>query len=320
MKRLKRLLPSLLLIPVLGLAACATVDASDQGLKINRGKVKGCTATGMHWTGFFTDIKKYPRGVQHTDMLRGGEGDRKTDDAPVVASSEGAQFAIDLTINYRLSTDCETLQRLYVNGVKDTTAVKEILVRPAARSAVRDIFAKYKMAESTRSKRGQVQFEITNLLNKKLEKKPAEGAVSVDSVELRNFYLSTDLQAQVDAIIGLEAKHQQAEIQRQVDETNAQTQLLVATKGAEKTAADAEGQAAKTKKDADAQAYAITANADAQAAANAKIASSLTPALLELKIAEQNAKALQGAGKVIVTGGGSGTNTPSIVLDTREGK
>lgn len=318
-----------LLIPLGAACSVATVDDSQTALKVTKGKISGCTGAGFKVGSVFTNFKTYPKGVQRTDMLRSAtEGDQRGDDSVTVASIEGAQFAIDVTVNYRVTTECQALQGLYRNGIKSEDAVREILIRPATRSTLRDVFAQYTVKAATTTARGEVATKVRNLLNEKLSKRPASGAISVDAVELRNFYLSPDLQAQVDKTIALEAQLQQQAVQRKQQEQAAETARLVAQKQAETDKINAEKSAAVNKINVESEAVQrqIRAEslaqekrvqAEAEAAANAALARSLTPDLVKLKIAELNAKALSGVQKIIMGSGGQSANVDSLIVDAR---
>jgi regulator of protease activity HflC (stomatin/prohibitin superfamily) len=316
----------LLLITSATLIGCANVDSSENAVVSSGGKVSGCEGPGRHFH-VIKDQTKYPIGIQHTDMLKSPtEGDRKEPDAVTAASVEGAQVAIDLTVNYRVINDCAKLTQLYKDGIKGEQKLKDVIIRPATRSAVRDVFGNYKVKDAISTKRGEIAAKIVDVLEKKFAKAPARGSVQVDSVELRNFYLPPELQKQVDQAISAEATNQRIEIERRRQETEAETARLVAQKGAETAKIKAEGEAQARLSAAKADAESRTIAAQAEADANSKIAASLTPELSALKIAQACSDAIAKTGASIVncgSGSATGSNSssggsPTVIVDGRK--
>jgi regulator of protease activity HflC (stomatin/prohibitin superfamily) len=247
--------------------AFISVDANEVGVEIIRGQVKGVLGPGWHFTSPVGGrVEKFSTRLQQTSMLRSSaEGDRATDDSIETASSEGATLSVDLTVNYRLAkADAVKL----FNTIRNADDLRERIVRPTVRSVTRDVFAAYKAREAITSKRGEIQQRITARLNERLETQ----GILIETVDVRELYLPTNLQDQVNQAIAAEAASQKATIERKQKETEAETARLVAEKTAEQLRISAKGEA-----------DAKTISASAEATANKVIAESLTPELIQLR-------------------------------------
>jgi regulator of protease activity HflC (stomatin/prohibitin superfamily) len=244
-----------------------SVDANEIGVEIVRGKVIGTLAPGWHLTSPVGGrVEKFSTRLQQTSMLRSSiEGDRKSDDSIETASAEGATLSVDLTVNYRLAkADAVKL----FNTIRNAEDLRERIVRPTVRSVTRDVFAGYNARDAITSKRSEIQAKITTRLNDRLKTQ----GILIETVDVRELYLPTNLQEQVNQAIAAEAASQKATIERKQKETEAETARLVAEKTAEQLRISAQGEA-----------DAKTISATAEATANKVIAESLTPGLIQLR-------------------------------------
>jgi regulator of protease activity HflC (stomatin/prohibitin superfamily) len=248
-------------------ASFVSVDANQVGVEIVRGKVKGTLPPGWHIVSpFGTKVAKFSTRLEQTSMLRTtNEGDRTGDDSVQAASREGATISVDITVNYRL--DPSKAVKLF-NTIRSEKDLLERVVRPGVRSVTRDVFAQYNAREAITVKRGEIQVGII----KGLEQRFAGQGILLETVDIRELYLPTNLQEQVNQAISAEAAAQRATIERKQKETEAETARLVAQKQAERNIIDATGQA-----------DAARIKAEGEAKANRAIADSLTPGLIQLR-------------------------------------
>ncbi len=244
-----------------------SVDANEIGVEIVRGKVQGTLPPGWHFISpVGGKVVKFSTRLQQTSMLRGAnEGDRSGDDSVETASAEGATLSVDLTVNYRLAkADAVKL----FNTIRSEDDLRERVVRPVVRSVTRDVFGQYKARDAITSKRTEIQQRITARLNERLETQ----GIQIETVDIRELYLPTNLQEQVNQAIAAEAASQKATIERKQKETEAETARLVAEKTADQLRISAKGEA-----------DAKTIGAQAEATANKVISESLTRELIELR-------------------------------------
>ena len=245
----------------------ASVDANEIGVEIVRGKVQGTLPPGWHFISpVGGKVVKFSTRLQQTSMLRGAsDGDRTGDDSIEAASAEGATLSVDLTVNYRLAkADAVKL----FNTIRSEDDLRERVVRPVVRSVTRDVFGQYKARDAITTKRTEIQQRITARLNERLETQ----GIAIETVDVRELYLPTNLQEQVNQAIAAEAAGQKATIERKQKETEAETARLVAEKTADQLRISARGEA-----------DAKTIQAQAEATANKVIADSLSRELIELR-------------------------------------
>jgi regulator of protease activity HflC (stomatin/prohibitin superfamily) len=244
-----------------------SVDANEIGVEIVRGKVQGTLDPGWHLISPIGGrVESFSTRLQQTSMLRSAnDGDRSGDDSIEAASAEGATLSVDLTVNYRLNK--RDAVQLF-NTIRSEDDLRERVVRPTVRSVTRDVFAGYKARDAITSKRGEIQQRITQRLNERFEKQ----GIRIETVDVRELYLPSNLQEQVNQAIAAEAAGQKATIERRQKETEAETARLVAEKTAEQLRISAKGES-------DARKIA----AEGEAAANKAIAESLSPGLIQLR-------------------------------------
>ncbi len=244
-----------------------SVDANEIGIEIVRGKVQGTLPPGWHLVSpIGGKVVKFSTRLQQTSMLRGtNEGDRTGDDSIEAASAEGATLSVDLTVNYRLAkADAVKL----FNTIRSEDDLRERVVRPVVRSVTRDVFGQYNARAAITSKRTEIQQRLTARLNERLQPQ----GIQIETVDVRELYLPTNLQEQVNQAIAAEAASQKATIERKQKETEAETARLVAEKTADQLRISAQGEA-----------DAKTISAKAEATANKVISESLTKELIELR-------------------------------------
>jgi regulator of protease activity HflC (stomatin/prohibitin superfamily) len=119
--------------------------------------------------------------------------------------------------------------------------------------------------------------------------------------------LPENVQTQVDQQIAAKAANEKATLDRRTSETQAQTALLVAQKGAQQKVAEAQGEADAAK-----------ARADGEAEANRKIAASLTPELAAYRIAIAKYEAMAKASNVLVSEGNSSGTAPVVIVNSEK--
>ncbi len=312
-------------------SSATSVDSGDRAVVTGfGGSIDSVAGPGFHIAPF-KSFHPYKCGLEQTVMSKDpDDGEVRGDDSVKGASKEGSDIAFDLTISYHL--DCATsssLTALYTNRLRSSDQIKFQLVRPAVRSIMSNTVAKFGALDAATDKRSAIAAALSQGLRDRFKGKPGNGAIVLDSVDMRKVYLPDNIQSQVNEAIGAQANANKVKIDREAAQNKAETERLVATQTAETQKITASGIAAKDKIDAESAAavkkIAAAAAADevrlkgsAEAEANAAVAKSLTPELVDLKKSIANAEALGKAGTVIVGGSGSGSGSaPNIILDGR---
>ncbi len=128
------------------------------------------------------------------------EGSQTRDDAITTLSSDGLSLKLDLTVWYRVSSS-EAPNLIRTIG----TDYLDKIVRPAARTAIRDVSVKYVATDIYSSKRDDFVTDIT----KNLENSFQGRGIILEKVLLRNVELPDKVRAAIDEKISAEQRAQQ---------------------------------------------------------------------------------------------------------------
>jgi len=128
------------------------------------------------------------------------EGQIKGDDAIITLSSDGLTLKLDVTVWFRLSEN-EAPNLLRTLGVD----YMEKIVRPASRTALRDVSVKYTATDIYSSKRDDFVNDITKNLEKSFEGR----GIILEKVLMRNIELPERVREAIDEKIAAEQRAQQ---------------------------------------------------------------------------------------------------------------
>ena len=282
------------------------VPANTVGIPTALGKVSAPLNAGLHVTVPWTEITEFSTRTQELSMLRASdEGDKTKDDSVSIIAKGGGSMAVDVTVRFALALD--QAGELFKQA-GSLALVKDRFVRPDAREVVRNVFGQYTAEEGYSIKRGEIAVKITDELKPRL----AARGILVDSVNVRDVAPDTQQLAAINAILQSRNEAAKALEDQKKQSTEAETRKQVAA---------LDKDAAVTK--AEAEAAAVQLAATAQAEANAKIAKSLTPELLDLEKTKACAAAIAQTKAQVVNvcagssaSGGSAPAT-SVIVDTR---
>jgi regulator of protease activity HflC (stomatin/prohibitin superfamily) len=254
---------AILAVLLLGFSTVRIVPSNTVGIPTTFGSIGQAKGAGFHLTAPWTSINTFSTRVQESSMLDVlDEGDRAKKDAIEVRGSDGYQMRVDITIRYFIEEkSASALFRL----VGSETGIRERLVRPEAREAVRVVFAKFTAEEGYTSQREAIRTEIEADLAKRLLKY----GLRLDTVNVRNVAPDPVLASAISDRAKAREQALQAEITQKTQVTEAETRRKVA--------------------ETDAKAKVIAAQGEADS--NAIITASLTPELLTLKQIEALEKA-----------------------------
>jgi regulator of protease activity HflC (stomatin/prohibitin superfamily) len=128
------------------------------------------------------------------------EGVIKGDDAIITLSSDGLTLKLDVTVWFRLSEN-EAPNLLRTLGID----YMEKIVRPATRTALRDVSVKYTATDIYSSKRDDFVGDITKNLEKSFEGR----GIILEKVLMRNIELPDKVKEAIDEKIAAEQRAQQ---------------------------------------------------------------------------------------------------------------
>ena len=281
------------------------VPANTVGIPTTFGKVGKPLAAGFHVVEPWTEVTGFSTRMQELSMLRAAdEGDLEKDDSVVVIARGGGSMKVDITVRFSLQAE-QADQLFKLAGSLDP--VKERFVRPDAREVTRNVFGGYTAEEGYSTKRPEIATAITTELRTRL----AARGILVDSVNVRDVGPEQQVLDAINAVLQARNEAARASEDQKKQVTEAETRKQVAALDKEATV---------TKAEADAQA--VTIAAEAQAEANAKIAASLTPELLELEIAKACADAIATSPATVINVCGNGAASTSgagspVIVDAR---
>ena len=168
------------------------IPPGNVGVVIVFGKVQETTLkNGLHLVNPFASIEKMSiRTEDYTMSGTSREGQVRGDDAIQALTSEGLMVRLDVTVWYKLMPEgaaevYSTLGTQYVDKI----------VRPAARTSIRNVISNYKVEDIYTQNRESVSIEISeNLRNAVKERK-----VEIERVLLRDVKLPDKVQNEINA-------------------------------------------------------------------------------------------------------------------------
>lgn len=181
------------------------VPAGNVGVQVLFGKVlTGSTLSeGLNVVNPFIDLEIMTVRTQaYTMSIAAEEGQRYGDDAITSLTKDGLEVAMDLTVWFHL--DAIEAGTVFQKIGKDYV---QKIVRPAARTAIRNTAVKYNAVEIYSEKREEVQTEINISLAKDFE----ERGIILEKVLLRNIKLPPKVRNAIEAKLEAEQDAQKME-------------------------------------------------------------------------------------------------------------
>lgn len=197
-----RALVLLAAVLVLIFASVVQIGPGEVGVPILFGNVQdNVLRSGLNFVNPLVEVEKLDIKLQAYTMSGvKDEGAIKRDDAIIALSSDGLSLKLDVTVWFKLSeSDAPNLLRFI------GTDYIEKIVRPASRTAIRDITVMYSATDVYSSKRNDFISEIT----KNLEISFAGKGIILDKVLLRNVELPEKIREAIDEKIAAEQRAQQ---------------------------------------------------------------------------------------------------------------
>jgi len=157
--------------------------------------------SGLSFVNPLVEVEKMDVKTQsYTMSVAQDEGNIKNDDAITALSMDGLTIKLDVTVWYRLS-DVDAPQVFRTIGVDYTGKI----VRPAIRTALRDVSVLYSATDIYSGKRD----EFTNGVTKDIEEAFKGRGIILERVLLRNVELPEMVRSAIDEKIAAEQKAQQ---------------------------------------------------------------------------------------------------------------
>jgi regulator of protease activity HflC (stomatin/prohibitin superfamily) len=180
----------------------AQIGAGEVGVQVLFGSVQeGSLKSGLNFVNPLVTVESMDIRTQaYTMSSVSDEGQQSNDDAISTLSSDGLSLRLDVTIWYRLS-EADAPQVYRTIGVDYV----EKIVRPAIRTALRDVSVMYSATDIYSVKREDFVREVT----KNLENAFTGRGIILERVLLRNVELPEKVRAAIDEKIASEQRAQQ---------------------------------------------------------------------------------------------------------------
>ncbi|MBI5402268.1 MAG: prohibitin family protein [Ignavibacteriae bacterium] len=190
------------ILVILIFASLVQIGPGQVGVTILFGSVQDNTLkSGLNIINPLVDVEKMDIKTQAYTMSGvKDEGQIKGDDAISTLSSDGLTIKLDVTVWFRLSEN-EVPNLLRTLG----TDYIEKIVRPASRTALRDVSVKYTATDIYSSKRD----DFVNDIAKNLEKSFEGRGIILEKVLMRNIELPERVREAIDEKIAAEQRAQQ---------------------------------------------------------------------------------------------------------------
>ncbi len=217
-------------------SAITTINAGEVGIMVVFGKTLDRQLySGINIKNIFANVVKFPIRIQEFTMsIAPDEGDLQGDDSISALTKDQLMVKIDCTIWW--VPDRNKIPEIYKEIARSLINLKDAVVRPAIRTALRDITAKYTFVELI-EKRNQYSNDVHKLMDTLVSNK----YVFIDKVLVRNILppdtilksieqkLATQ-QALEQKIFELEKARKDAEIQKVQAQGIAEAQNIIQQK------------------------------------------------------------------------------------------
>ncbi|UCF69978.1 MAG: prohibitin family protein [candidate division WOR-3 bacterium] len=198
------------------------VPPGSVGVQVLFGRVltKTTLSEGLNVVNPFVDLEIMTIRTQaYTMSIAAEEGQRYGDDAISSLTKDGLEVQMDLTVWYHLlkSEAANVFQKIGSDYV-------DKIVRPAARTAIRNTAVRYMAVEIYSDKREEVQNQITKALDKDF----AERGIALEKVLLRNISLPAKVKNAIEVKLEAEQEAQKMQFVLQKEQKEAERKKIEA--------------------------------------------------------------------------------------------
>jgi len=210
-------------VVVLGLfsSSVKVIEQGTIGVQTLFGKVQSdVLESGLHIIDPVVDVTIFDAKTQNYTMsAQTDEGQKKGDDAIKVLSSDGLEVTIDITVLYRLvpSKTPYLLQNIGPDYIDN-------IVRPVARTAIRDNAVAYEAVALYSTKRTEFQDKIQRTIAATFTKNGME----LQSLLVRNISLPSSVKASIESKINAEQDAQKMQFVLQKEKQEAERKRVEA--------------------------------------------------------------------------------------------
>ena len=202
--------------------------------------------------------------------------DSHSDESFNIPTSDGKTVKVSLEFSYRFDDEQITDTFIMFKG-KSGEEIKNTFIKPKIKAWTQEVSANYPVTDIFGDKRTQINAELDVYLRSKFE----PYGIIIDTVNFTDISVDDETAAAIQKKVNAQQELELANIESETAQIQAEKDRQVARIQAEKDKEVAKIRAEKAVIEAEAEASALRIAAEAEAEANKKIASSLTPELIE---------------------------------------
>lgn len=204
------------------LSSCVKqIDAGYIGVQSLFGKIQNKTlGSGLNFVNPLMEIKHLDVRTQNYTMSGvHDEGDKNGDDAIRILTKDGLEVSIDLSVLYRINAD-KAPQLIKEIGVE----FKDKIIRPVARTKIRDNAVYYDAIELYSTRRDEFQ----NRIFKSIEEEFTKRGLVLENLLLRNITLPQTVKLTIESKINAEQDAQKMQFVLQKEKQEAERKRVEA--------------------------------------------------------------------------------------------
>lgn len=220
---------------------------------------------GWHLVSPTKDVTTYSIGLEQSYLTSEDKGDSSADESFNIPTSDGKTVKVNLEFSYRFDR-AKVANTFTIFKGQSGEQVKNTFIKPKIVAWTQEVSANYPVTDIFGDKRTEINAELDKYLKGKFE----PYGIIIDTVNFTDISVDAETQAAIQKKVTAQQELELAKIEAQTATVQAEKDKEVAMIQAEKAKIEAEGKA-----------EALKIAAEAEATANANIASSLTPELIE---------------------------------------
>lgn len=231
---------------------------------------------GWHIVSPTEKVTTYSIGLEQSYLTAEDKGDSPKDESFNIPTSDGKTVRVNLEFSYRFD-EARVAKVFTMFKGKSGDEVKNTFIKPKIVAWTQEVSANYPVTDIFGDKRTQINAELDVYLREKFE----PYGIVIDTVNFTDISVDEETAAAIQKKVNAQQELELANIEAETAQIQANKEREVARIQAEKDKEVAQIRAEKAIIEAEANADALRIAAEAEAEANKKIASSLTPELIE---------------------------------------
>ncbi|MBX7107648.1 MAG: prohibitin family protein [Chitinophagales bacterium] len=219
--RIVKVIAVVMLATGLAFSCIVQIEAGEVGVPTLFGKVSGrILSSGLNFVNPFVVVKKFDIRTQNYTMAGAyDEGDRVGEDAMRVLTSDGLELVLDVSVLYRVIPS-ETPKILTTIG----ESYEDVIVRPIARTKIRDNATGYTAIDLYSFKREEFQQKVFTSIEKEFRTRGME----LEQLLVRNITLPESVKTSIESKIQAEQEAQKMEFVLQKEKQEAERKRVEA--------------------------------------------------------------------------------------------